>query len=124
MDINKLKFKFISLNATEYTQDDLKIFVPNLDENSDILIVEKFSNSKLALAYYEKVITGGILKEFSQLAPVSIIISSTNYQIFLKNQELRIYLRFFEEEYLKNNNATEYLDISLLGTGSYYITLQ
>lgn len=102
VDINKLKFKFISLNATEYTQDDLKIIVLNLDENSDILIVEKFSNSKLALAYYEKVITGGILKEFSQLAPVNIIISSTNYQIFLKNRNLNLYLKFFEEQYFRD----------------------
>jgi hypothetical protein len=67
-----------------------------------MLIVQKFKNSKLGLGYYEKVITQGLLQEYAILAPLNFVISSDNFQIYLKNRDDKLYQKFFEEFYLKD----------------------
>jgi tetratricopeptide (TPR) repeat protein len=101
MDKNKLRFKFIAFNAREYTQEDLNISIQELDISRDLLIIRAFKNSKSAFAYYLKVKESGLMQEFSALSPVDFIISSSNFQTYLKNRDSFKYLRFFEENYLK-----------------------
>ncbi|MDF1550058.1 MAG: tetratricopeptide repeat protein, partial [Bacteroidales bacterium] len=55
-DVNKLKFKYISLNVEKYTQQDLQVTVQSLDPQTDMIIVQAFINSGKALEYYQNVI--------------------------------------------------------------------
>jgi tetratricopeptide (TPR) repeat protein len=102
IDLNKLRFKFIAFNAKQYTQEDLKVVVQSLDLTKDMLLVQSFKNSSFALSYYQKVITEGVLQEYSILAPVNFVISTNNYQVYLKNNNTDKYLEFFNSQYLKN----------------------
>lgn len=100
IDINKLRFKFISLNAKDYTQSDLKILVQTIAPQRDMLMVREFKNSSAAMEYLIKVENQELLKEFSILNPKSFIISSANYQVYLKNRDDEKYKNFFDAEYL------------------------
>jgi tetratricopeptide (TPR) repeat protein len=102
IDLNKLKFKFVSFNAKFFTQEDYQVIVQSLDNSRDNLLVQSFKNSKLATVYFQKIISEGLLKEYATFAPNHFVISSNNYQVYLRSKDDEKYLKFFDEEYLKN----------------------
>jgi len=101
-DINKLKFKYISLNVEHFTQEDLQISVQSLDPERDMIVVEKFKNAGKANEYFQLVIINAVLNEIRHLVPNHFVISANNLQNFLKNKEEGKYLKFFNENYLIN----------------------
>jgi tetratricopeptide (TPR) repeat protein len=100
IDLKALRFKFVAFNAKNFTQDDLKVSAQTLDLGRDILLIQSFKNSKSSILYYQKVITEGILQEYSLFAPANFIISANNFKVFIQNKDTGKYLQFFDEQYL------------------------
>ena len=101
-DVNKLKFKYISLNVEHYTQEDLQVSIQSLDPQRDMIVVQSFKNAEEANEYFQLVIINAVLKEIRHLVPSHFVISEDNYQNFLKNKDEAKYLKFFNENYLLN----------------------
>jgi len=102
IDINKLRFKFVSFNAKYFTQSDFKISVQSLDSSRDLLIVQSFKNYVPALSYYQKIVSDNLLQEYSTFSLKHFIISTNNFRVYLKSMDNTKYLQFFENEYIQN----------------------
>ena len=102
IDINKLKFNFISLNADKYTQDDLKISIQALDTERDIILIQSFKNANSAIKYYQSVLSNNVMENIQKINPVHFVISAGNYENYLKNKQDLKYLNFFDKNYLIN----------------------
>ncbi len=102
IDTNKLKFKYIALNAEKYTQSDLNVSIQNLDSGRDMIIVQSFKNSKEAIIYYQSVIVNNVLQDIQKFSPLHFVISIGNYQNYIKNKQDLKYMKFFDKYYLTN----------------------
>jgi hypothetical protein len=101
-DVNKLKFKFIKLNADSYTQSDFIIDIQNFDNENDIMTIKPFKNSSEAMLYFQSVIAKNVLEEIQKFEPFHFVISSGNLKTFLKNKEIAKYQVFFDKIYFPN----------------------
>jgi tetratricopeptide (TPR) repeat protein len=101
-DLNKLQFKYKSLNLEHYTQEDLQVNVVPLDPVRDMLVVRTFKNAEKAKEYYQLVIINAVLNDIRHLVPNHFVISVGNYSNFLKNKDESKYVKFFNENYLLN----------------------
>ncbi|MFN8255328.1 MAG: tetratricopeptide repeat protein [Bacteroidales bacterium] len=102
IDVNKLKFKFIKLNADSYTQSDFIIDIQNLDNENDIMTIRSFKNSTEAMLYFQTVITKNLFEDIQKYKPIHFVISSGNLKTFLKNKEIAKYQVFFNKNYFPN----------------------
>ncbi len=101
-DLNKLQFKYKSLNLEHYTQEDLQVEVVSLDTARDMLVVRSFKNAEKAKEYYQLIIINAVLNDIRHLVPNHFVISAGNYGNFLKNKDESKYVKFFNENYLLN----------------------
>jgi tetratricopeptide (TPR) repeat protein len=101
-DLNKLKFKYKALNLEHYTQEDLQVEVEPLDPARDILVVKQFKNAEKAKEYFQLTIINAVLNDIRNLVPSHFVISTDNFETFLKNKDEGKYLKFFNENYLVN----------------------
>jgi len=101
-DVNKLKFKFIKLNAESFTQTDFTVSIQSFDDDSDFILIHPFKNSIDAMNYFKTVITKNLLEDIQKNKPVHFIISAGNYSTFIKNKEIEKYTKFFDANYLVN----------------------
>jgi len=102
IDVNKLKFKYIKLNAEQYTQDDLNISVQTLDSERDFIFVQAFKNANSAITYFQSVIINNVLEDVHKITPTHFVISKANYEIYIKNKQDIKYMNFFDKNYLLN----------------------
>jgi len=101
-DVNKLKFKYLSLNAEHFTQEDLQVSVQSLDPQRDMIVVKSFKNAKKAMEYYQLTILNKLLDDIKRLVPSHFVISNGNFSNFIKNKQEEKYLTFFNQNYLQN----------------------
>jgi len=102
VDVNKLKFKFLSLNVDKYTQSDLQVSIQTLDSERDMLIVQSFKNAQEAIIYYQSVIINNVLQDVQKFTLLHFVISAGNYQNYIKNKQDAKYMKFFDKNYLIN----------------------
>lgn len=96
-DLNKLKFKFISLNAEHFTQEDLDISIQELDEAREMITIKSFNGLNKAMEYYQLVILNSVLSDVKKFVPTHFVISDINFETFVKNKDEAKYLKFFRK---------------------------
>ncbi|NJO89729.1 MAG: hypothetical protein HC831_12850 [Chloroflexia bacterium] len=97
-DVNKLQFKYKSLNLEHYTQEELLVEVESLDPVRDMLVVRSFKNAEKAREYYQLIIINAVLNDIRHLVPNHFVISAGNYANFLKNKDEGKYVTFFQRK--------------------------
>ncbi len=99
-NLNQLKFNLVSFNVDAFIEIDLSVYNQPLNEFFELIRVEKFKDSKQAMAYYQAAI--GKEGLFNPLKPdeyTLFVISAENYTQFLVDKSIADYLTFFKSAY-------------------------
>ncbi|MBP6977444.1 MAG: tetratricopeptide repeat protein [Bacteroidales bacterium] len=104
INVNATKVKISDHNQKYHSLDNLTISSVLLDNKRQMITVSNFRNRDKALTYYAGI--RGSDYVFSNIpadAFSQFVISSENYRIFYENKDARDYLRFFNKNYLTEN---------------------
>ena len=86
----------------KYNTKSLKVEVRALDENREILLVTNMRNKKQAMMYFRAIVTNRMLFEpVEKVNYRNFVISDENLDVFMKDGDPAIYLKFFKKWYLK-----------------------
>lgn len=100
-DMNQLIFNIINFNYDNYPQAEFTVNKQILDNGVKLVFVEGTGNAEKTMEYYrifipEKTIKGS-LKNTNYKA---FVISVSNYNVFVEHQEVSVYEKFFNSNYL------------------------
>ncbi len=101
--LNKLTTGFSNYNTKFFSLSNLKTKSMLLDDDTHLIIIQKFSNSSKAIKYYDSIKENR--KEIDALPPgdfPQFIISSANFPLFYKEKKIENYSAFFQDNYLSN----------------------
>jgi len=104
-DVNRLKYNISSYNIEKYDQDFFEVKSEVLTENLIMVSVKNFPDSKSGLDYYRGLLADPVIyADFKETDFRHFVISKANYSIFFKNKIVFNYIRFFNENYLNQEN--------------------
>ncbi|OQY04211.1 MAG: hypothetical protein B6I20_03440 [Bacteroidetes bacterium 4572_117] len=99
LDFNKLKFNFLGFHVDNFNQLDLKSYQIELDTVRAMLVVQEFKNKENSQLYYKKLLNEKVLETYPTVPYNQFVISYSNYQKYLKDQNTEKYLKFYNENY-------------------------
>ncbi len=103
IDVNKLTIDFSNYNSKFFSLSKLQTKSMLLDEETHLIIIQKFSDGNKAIKYYDSIKQNR--KEIAALPPgdfPQFIISSANFPLFYKEKKVENYSAFFQDKYLSN----------------------
>ena len=104
-DVNRLKYNISSYNVENYDQDFFEVKSKVLADNLIMISVKNFPDSKSGLDYYRGLLADKVVfADYNETDFRHFVISKANYAIFFKNKNVFNYIRFFNENYLKQEN--------------------
>jgi len=104
-DVNRLKYNISSFNVENYDQDFFEVKSEILTENLLMITVRNFPDSKSGMDYYRGLLADPVVySEYNETDFRHFTISKANYSIFFKNKDVFNYIRFFNENYLIEDN--------------------
>ena len=101
--LNKLTTDFSNYNSKFFSMSNLQTKSMLLDDDTHIIIIQKFSDGNKAIKYYDSIVQNR--KEIVALPPgdfPQFIISSANFPLFYKEKKVENYSAFFQDNYLSN----------------------
>lgn len=102
ININQLKFNFISFNA-DIDADELTVDNRKLGEDLTLLVVGKFKSAAEAVAYYKKVKAyPTIFRDLNMESYSMFAITEKNLELFEQSRIVSVYDTFFQLNVLKN----------------------
>lgn len=103
VDINQLRFNFISFIVDYYNLDDFDIENEPLTSDFTNLAIKSFENVEKANLFYKRLLNDPeVLQSFDDEQYQYFLISSNNYSKFIEDKSVRYYLEFFNKEYTVN----------------------
>lgn len=104
-DVNRLKYDITNFNVENFDQDFFEVKSEVLSENLLMITVRNFPDAKSGLDYYRGLLADPVVyAQFGETDYRHFIISKDNYSIFFKNKNVFNYIRFFNENYLNQDN--------------------
>ena len=104
-DVNRLKYNISGYNVENYDQDFFDVQSEVLTQNLIMISVKNFPDAKSGMDYYKGLLADPtVYSEFNETDFRHFIISKGNYSIFFKNKNVFNYIRFFNENYLSEDN--------------------
>jgi tetratricopeptide (TPR) repeat protein len=102
VNINQLKFNFISFNA-DIDADELTVESRQLGEDLTLLVVGKFKSIAEAIAYYKKIKAyPAIFRDLNMESYSMFAITEKNLELFEQSRIISAYDTFFQLNVLKN----------------------
>ena len=101
LDANRLKYNLSNFNIDNYPTSDFAITSVLLNNDKQMIIVKSIDSKKQALNYYNNILNSKeeIYKDYPEYQ--HFLISSTNYPVFYKDQDVEKYLKYFDK-YIMN----------------------
>lgn len=104
-DLNRLNFNISNFNIDNYDQDFFEVASTPMNEDLMIITVKNFNSAKVGMEYYYSLLADPqVFSEFKVTDFRHFIISRSNYNLFYKNKNVFRYIRFFNENYLDQDN--------------------
>ena len=104
-DVNRLKYNISSYNVEKYDQDFFEVKSEILAENLIMISVKNFPDAKSGLDYYAGLAADPeVYADYEETDFRHFVISKANFNIFFKNKNVFNYIRFFNENYLNQEN--------------------
>lgn len=102
ININALKIRLSDFNAKYFSLSQLKINSIIFDKELHMVTVGNFENAEKALTYYESItINPYVILQLEDTNYESMLISVDNYSVFYRDKNIEIYKKFFEKNYLE-----------------------
>lgn len=103
VDMNKLRNDITDFANQYFKLDGLSSRAIFLDKNSQIVMVNTFTNAAKALNFYTTLLNQSILVPHLPVKTAKhFVISNDNFQTFYRDKDVETYLTFFNEQYLKS----------------------
>lgn len=104
VNFNQLNFSFVSFNVDFFLDDNLIISPEEFNNQYALILVKEFKNAELAKAYLSKINEEKerLLNEVISSDYRFLIISQSNYNLFIESKSLAGYLKFFQSNYSEN----------------------
>ena len=104
-DVNRLKYNISAFNVDNYDQDFFEVNSEVLTENLLMISVKNFPDAKSGMDYYRGLLADPVVyADFDETDFRHFIISKANYAMFIKNKNVFNYIRFFNNNYLTQDN--------------------
>lgn len=104
-DANRIKFNLANFNIDYYSYLNFEVENELLSAEYTSISVKKFKNRNMANNYFESIkIAGEIFDGVDDETYREFLISKENIAIFNQDKNLLRYQKFFNDNYLKNNN--------------------
>lgn len=101
-DVNKFKIALSDLNKEYFGSANLNINSTFLDEENQLMSVQSFTGKERAMNYFDFVKgSGDVFKDLEANSYQDFVISSENYSLFYQEKNIKKYLAFFKEKFLK-----------------------
>ncbi|MCK5822472.1 MAG: tetratricopeptide repeat protein [Bacteroidales bacterium] len=102
IDVNELKFNMSNFNIDYYSYINFNISNMILNTNFQLVVVKRFKNKDQGINYYESIIANDdVFKDIKPSDYRYFIISIENFKIFYQDKSIKKYLKFFNENYIK-----------------------
>jgi outer membrane protein assembly factor BamD (BamD/ComL family) len=101
LDMNRLTFDVINHNIDNYTEQNFNTRGELVNNKYLLIAVGFFDDIEAAMEYYNNFNPGSILRTTGNDDILTFIISSSNYDRLVTNQDPDRYYLFFRENYLK-----------------------
>ena len=101
-DLQRLKFNIVKYNLEHFLMFDFKVADRKLTSDTKLISVKPLNDSKEAYKYLKLIRKNtSVYSEFSSLEMKQFIISNSNLKILLKDKNIKRYMMFFEQNYVK-----------------------
>ena len=100
-----MKYNISSYNIENYDQDFFEVKSEVLTESLIMIAVKNFPDAKTGMDYYAGILADLVVyADYKETDFRHFVISKANYSIFFKNKNVFNYIRFFNENYLIEDN--------------------
>ena len=100
IDLNRVKFNFVSFNVDNYINDNLNVTSSQLNQNFNQIVVDVLPDKAKAMEYFQKVKNNpGLLLNAPTENCIFFVISKENYALFAASKNIQEYLNFFKQNY-------------------------
>ena len=102
IEMNRLKFEVLSYNIDNFPMREFETVVVPFDKDHKLLLVKDFKTAKTAGDYSKQIQENEkIFGEYDPSEYRQFIISTPNFEVFLKDKDIQKYLGFFSTMYFK-----------------------
>lgn len=102
LDLNAAKAIFSDYHSEYYSLDKLNITSILMDNETHMISVREFENSKQAVSYYKAFLNSDASLPFGGES-TPLVIAASNFPIFFKSRDISGYKKEFEKHYLKQD---------------------
>ena len=101
-ELSQMQGRISNFNATAFSLESLSIKNLKYSATEDLIFVQGFKETKKAMDYYGLISTDTTVFDGVNMQTVSqFIISQPNFTLFYQKKHIPPYIKFFEENYLK-----------------------
>ena len=103
VNVNALKIRVSDFNRKYYSIENISITNLLMDKTTHLVMVGNFNSVEDAMRYYNAIMSNDYV--FANMDPETydgFVITQENYPILYKDKDLKKYLAFFRQNYLKN----------------------
>ncbi|MCX6257041.1 MAG: tetratricopeptide repeat protein [Bacteroidia bacterium] len=100
LDANRLKYNLTNFNIDKYPSGDFSVTAVLLNNDYQLIIVKTLESKNQGMNYYDNILhfKDEIFKDYPDYK--HFMISSSNYAVLYKDQDIDKYLKYFRKHYL------------------------
>ena len=103
-DVNRIKYKISNFNIEFFSMETFNVSSIILNDNYQVITVKSFANKDKGMDYYKTIKANpDVYADFAASEYYDFMITSDNFSVFFKDQNIGKYIEYFEKFYQSEN---------------------